>query len=386
MGGVIPTRIGKDNLKWEETKQFNLGLDLNFWNSRLTVTADYYDKYTDGLLANYQLPKESGFAYMKTNVGEMSNRGFEIAVTGDIIRTKDWKWNASFDISRNINRIEKLSEGKAYMEGDIWWMKEGGRVGDFYGFKSAGVFAYDESNAFTDKWEQLTPVFENGVFQYKYLLDGKEYAGNIRQKTLPNGKPFRGGDYNWEEPEGTRDGVIDDNDRMVIGNAMPDVTGGLNTTVTWKNLSLYLGFYYSLGGQIYNAAEHNRNMFKYTGTTPSPEVIHNMWLHPGDQAIYPRPYNDDYNNARMGNSFYLEDASFIRLQNIRVAYDLPENWIKKLMLKNINIYAFVNNALTWTNYSGFDPEFSTNNPLQVGKDSYRYPRKREYGIGFSANF
>ena len=386
VGGVIPTRIGKDNLKWEETKQFNLGLDLNFWNSRLTITADYYDKFTDGLLANYQLPKESGFAYMKTNVGEMSNRGFEIAVTGDIIRTKDWKWNASFNISRNINRIEKLSEGKAYMEGDIWWMQEGGRVGDFYGFKSAGVFAYDESNAFTDKWEQLTPVFENGVFQYKYLLNGKEYAGDIRQKTLPNGKPFRGGDYNWEEPEGTRDGVIDDNDRMVIGNAMPDVTGGLNTTVTWKNVSLYLGFYYSLGGQIYNAAEHNRNMFKYTGTTPSPEVIHNMWLHPGDQAIYPRPYNDDYNNARMGNSFYLEDASFIRLQNVRIAYDLPENWIKKLMLKNINIYAFVNNALTWTNYSGFDPEFSTSNPLQVGKDSYRYPRKREYGIGFSANF
>ena len=386
VGGVIPTRIGKDNLKWEETKQFNLGLDLNFWNSRLTITADYYDKYTDGLLANYQLPKESGFAYMKTNVGEMSNRGFEIAVTGDIIRTKDWKWNASFNISRNINRIEKLSEGKAYMEGDIWWMQEGGRVGDFYGFKSAGVFAYDESNAFTDNWEQLTPVFENGVFQYKYLLNGKEYAGDIRQKTLPNGKPFRGGDYNWEEPEGTRDGVIDDNDRMVIGNAMPDVTGGLNTTVTWKNVNLYLGFYYSLGGQIYNAAEHNRNMFKYTGTTPSPEVIHNMWLHPGDQAIYPRPYNDDYNNARMGNSFYLEDASFIRLQNVRIAYDLPENWIKKLMLKNINIYAFVNNALTWTNYSGFDPEFSTSNPLQVGKDSYRYPRKREYGIGFSANF
>lgn len=323
---------------------------------------------------------------MKTNVGEMSNRGFEIAVTGDIIRTKDWKWNASFNISRNINRIEKLSEGKAYMEGDIWWMQEGGRVGDFYGFKSAGIFAYDESNAFTDKWEQLTPVFENGVFQYKYLLNGKEYAGDIRQKTLPNGKPFRGGDYNWEEPEGTRDGVIDDNDRMVIGNAMPDVTGGLNTTVTWKSVSLYLGFYYSLGGQIYNSAEHNRNMFKYTGTTPSPEVIHNMWLHPGDQAIYPRPYNDDFNNARMGNSFYLEDASFIRLQNVRIAYDLPENWIKKLMLKNINIYAFINNALTWTNYSGFDPEFSTSNPLQVGKDSYRYPRKREYGIGFSANF
>lgn len=386
VGGVVPTRIGKDNLKWEETKQFNIGLDLNFWNSRLTLTADYYDKYTDGLLANYQLPKESGFSYMKMNVGEMRNRGFEIALAGDLIRSKDWTWNASFNISKNINRIEKLSEGKAYMEGDIWWMEEGGRVGDFYGFKSNGVFSYDESNAFTANWEQLTPVFDNGVFQYKYLLDGNEYTGEIHQKKLPNGKPFRGGDYNWIEPEGSSDGVIDDNDRMVIGNAMPNVTGGLTTTLTWKNLSLYLGFYYSLGGEIYNSAEHNRNMFKYSGTTPSPGVIYNMWLKPGDKALYPRPFNDDYNNGRMGNSFYLEDASFIRLQNVRIGYDVPKEWISKLMLKNVNIYAFVNNALTWTNYSGFDPEFSTNNPLQLGKDTYRYPRKREFGIGFSANF
>lgn len=386
VGGVIPTRIGKDNLKWEETKQFNIGLDLSLWSNRLTVTADYYDKYTDGLLANYQLPKESGFTYMKTNVGQMSNRGYEIAIAGDIVRTKDWTWNTSFNISRNINRIEKLSEGKAYMEGDIWWMQEGGRIGDFYGFKSAGVFAYDESNAFTSNWDQLTPVFENGVFQYRYMLNGQEYTGNIHQKKLPNGKPFRGGDYNWVEPEGERNGVIDDNDRMVIGNAMPVVTGGLNSTLRWKDLTLYVGIYYSLGGQIYNSAEHNRNMFKYSGTTPSPDVIHNMWRNPGDQAKYPRPNNDEYNNARMGNSFYLEDASFIRLQNVRIGYNLPQSITKKLSLKSINVYAFVNNALTWTNYSGFDPEFSTTNPLQVGKDSYRYPRKREFGLGFSTNF
>lgn len=386
VGGVTPTRIGKDNLKWEETRQFDLGIDLSFWNSRLTFTADYYYKYTDGLLANYQLPKESGFSTMKTNVGEMSNRGFEIAVVGDVIRSKDWTWNMAFNISRNINRIEKLSEGKAYMEGDLWWMQEGGHVGDFYGFKSAGVFAYDESNAFTDDWQQLTPVFEDGVFQYRYLLNGEEYTGNVNKKTLPNGNAFRGGDYNWIEPEGQEDGVIDDDDRMVIGNAMPDVTGGFTTTLTYKKVSLYVGFYYSLGGQIYNAGEHNRNMFKYTGTTPSPYVIDNMWLHPGDNAIYPRPYNDEYNNARMGNSFYLEDASFIRLQNVRLSYDLPQGWVDKIKLKNINVYAFINNALTWTNYSGFDPEFSTSNPLQIGKDTYRYPRKREFGLGVSANF
>jgi TonB-linked SusC/RagA family outer membrane protein len=386
VGGVRPSRIGKDNLKWEETRQLNLGLDLNFWNSRLNITVDYYDKYTDGLLANYQLPKESGFSYVKTNVGAMSNRGIEIALSGDLIRTKNWTWNAAFNLSKNINRIEKLSEDTPYMEGDLWWMQEGGRVGDFYGFRSAGIFAYDQSNAFTDNWEQLTPLFKDGIFQDKYLLNGQPYSGNVQQKKLPNGKPFRGGDYNWTEPEASRDGIIDDNDRMVIGNALPSVTGGLNTTLTWKNISLYLGFYYSLGGKIYNSAEHNRNMFKYTGTTPSPTVINTMWLHPGDQATYPRPYNDEFNNARYGNSFYLEDASFIRLQNVRVAYELPKNWIQRFLLKDINVYAYANNLLTWTNYSGFDPEFSTSNPLQLGKDSYRYPRKREYGIGFTANF
>ena len=386
VGGIAPTRIGTEHLKWEETKQFDLGLDLNFWNNRLVVNADYYYKYTDGLLANYQLPKESGFSYMKTNVGEISNQGFEISVSGDLIRSKDWTWNTTFNLSRNISRIEKLQNGKAYMEGDIWWMEEGGNIGDFYGFKSNGIFQYDESNAFTKDWKQLTPVFEDGVFQYKYLLNGSPYTGDVHKKTLPNGKAFRGGDYNWIENPESQNGVIDDNDRMVIGNALPNVTGGFNTTVQWKDLSLYVGMYFSLGGKIYNYAEHNRNQFKYMGTTPSPEVIYNLWLQPGDEAIYPRPFNDEFNNARIANSFYLEDASFVRLQNIRLSYHLPKMLMQKIFLKDLSLYAFANNVLTWTDYSGFDPEFSTNNPLQIGKDTYRYPRKREFGLGFIANF
>ena len=362
VGGVSATRIGKDNLKWEETKQFDIGLDLSFWNSRLTATFDYYDKYTSGLLADYELPKESGFSTMKTNVGEVSNRGFEVAIAGDIIRTKNFRWNASFNISRNINQIERLSEGKAYLEGDLWWMQEGGRIGDFYGYKYINVFQYDESNAFAEgSWQQLTPVFENGVFQNKYLLNGTEYTGKVLQKTLPNGKPFRGGDINWEEPEGSRDGIIDDNDRMIIGNALPDVTGGLSTQFTYKDWSLFISFYYSLGGEIYNFGEHNRNMFKYTGTTPSPDVIYNTWLKQGDIALYPRPYNDEYDNARYANSFYVEDGSFIRLQNVRLSYNLPKNWCRKCGVKGINLYAFVNNALTWTKYSGvFDKRSVTN--------------------------
>ena len=108
----------------------------------------------------------------------------------------------------------------------------------------------------TDKWEQLTPVFENGVFQYKYLLNGKEYAGDIRQKTLPNGKPFRGGDYNWEEPEGTRDGVIDDKDEKIIGSTIPRFNFSLNLNASWKGFDLSM-FWQGVGkadGYLYGNA------------------------------------------------------------------------------------------------------------------------------------
>ena len=386
VGGVYPARLAVDNLRWEETRQVDVGLDLSFFNSRLTITADYYDKYTDGLLANRELPKESGFSTMRTNVGEVSNRGFEFSIAGDLVRTKDFRWNASFNISRNWNTVEKLAEGEPYLENDLWWMAEGGSIGDFYGYKQINIFPYDESNAFTpDTWQQLTPVFENGSFSH-YTLDGQVYNGSYVQKKLPNGKPFRGGDINWEESAGSRDGVIDENDRMIIGNALPTYTGGLSTNFTYKNFGLFVSFYYSFGGQIYNYAEHQRNMFLYTSTTPSPHVINNMWIHQGDQALYPRPYNDEYNNARYANSFYVEDSDYIRLSNVRLSYDLPERWLKSLRIKALQVYIFGNNLMTWTSYSGYDPEFSSSNPLQIGRDTYRYPMKREFGAGINVKF
>lgn len=386
VGGVSPSRIAVDDLRWEETQQLNVGLDLSFFKQRLTFTGDYYDKYTNGLLASYELPKESGFSSMRTNIGEMRNNGFELSIAGDIVRTRDFRWNASFNISRNYNSIEKLSEGKPYLEGDLWWMEEGGKVGDFFGYKQIDIFQYDESNAFVPgSWEQLTPVFRHGKFNH-YTHNGEVYTNKVAQKSLPNGNPFRGGDINWEESEDSRNGIIDDNDRMIIGNALPTFTGGLNTSVSYKGWELYVSFYYSFGAEIYNSAEHNRNAFKYDGTTPSPHVIDNLWVKQGDIALFPRPHNDEFNNARYANSAYLEDGSYIRLQNVRLAYEFNEKLASKLGMKTASLYVYVNNAFTWTDYSGFDPEFSSNNPLRIGKDSYYYPRNREYGLGLSVNF
>ena len=386
VGGVTPSRLSVDDLAWEQTSQINLGLDLTFFNSRLIFTADYYNKYTKDLLAQYQVPKEWGYNYTMKNIGEVRNRGFEFSVSGDIFKSRDFNWNMSFNISKNVTKIEKLAEGVPYLHNSLWWMEEGGKIGDFYGYKAIDVFQYSESNAFTDDWKQLTPVFENGSFQ-GYLLDGQKYTGTVNQKTLPDGRPFRGGDINWEE-NGTPDGIIDEKDRKILGNAQPKFTGGLSTTLNYKNWGLFVSFYYSLGGDLYNYARQDRNAFRYTGTTPEPEVIHNMWVKEGDAALYPRPYNDEYDNAKLGqgHSFYVEDGSFIKLRNVRLSYTFDKSITSKLRMKSLSLYGYVNNALTWTNYKGYDPEFSSYSALELGRDNNRYPRKREYGIGFNMNF
>lgn len=386
VGGVTPSRLSVDDLSWEQTSQVNVGLDLSLLNNRITLTADYYDKYTKDLLAQFQVPKEWGYSYTMKNIGEVRNRGVEVSISGDVLRTKDFTWNLAFNISKNTTKIEKLAGGIPYLQSGLWWMQEGGKLGDFYGYKAIDVFQYSESNAFSENWQQLTPVFVGGEFQ-KYTLNGADYTGTVNQKKLPDGRPFRGGDINWQE-NGTPDGVIDEKDRMVLGNAQPDVTGGLNTQFTYKNWDLFVSFYYSLGGDLYNFARQDRNAFRFTGTTPEPEVIHNLWVREGDKALYPRPYNDEFDNAKLGqgHSFYVEDGSFIKLRNVRLSYNFDKKLISKLRMKNLGLYVYVNNALTWTNYRGYDPEFSSGSALELGRDNNRYPRKREYGVGFNMNF
>ena len=382
---ITPASLGMDGLKWEETAQTNIGLDMFLFN-RVNLVIDYYDKQTKNLLANHQLPKEIGFASIRRNIGEISNRGLEVAISGDIIKSKDFRWNMSFNIATNENKIKKLSDGKPYLLSSTWWIQEGGKIGDFYGYENLGVFQYDQSNAFTDNWQQLTPVFENGVFQNKYLLDGKEYTGTVQQKKLPSGEAFRGGDINWDE-SGTPDGIINENDRRVIGNAQPDFYGGLNSMFTYKGFTLSIAFNYSIGGTLYNQAMFGANKGVNPAITPTRDYIQNMWIKQGDIAEYPRPVADVFQNDREVNSQYLEDASFIRLKNIRLGYKLPKSFLKRVPgVKNAELYAYGTNLLLWTKYSGFDPEISTGSALSIGLDTNRYPKKREFGIGTSLNF
>jgi len=391
------SRIAVDNLSWEQTAQTNVGLDLRLFDSRILISADYYVKQTDRLLANYPMPKEIGFNSVRRNIGSIDNRGWEFSISADIIQQKDFKWQASFNLASNENLITKLSDGKPYVLNDQFLVAEGGKIGDFYGYKSEGVFQYNQSNAFTKNWEQLTPIFlknANGSLQTdltgkyildKYQLNGTDYNGEVRTKKLPDGTPLRGGDYNWLNASGDSLGLITPDDKLVLSNAQALFFGGLNTNIVYKSFTLAVSFYFSIGGQIYNKVKYDRDRFQWSSTVPTLDAMETAWFKQGDIANYSRPYQDYFANDRSLNSIYLEDASYIKLRSIKLGYNIPKKLAKKLNLKEMNIYGYVNNALTWTAYSGFDPEFSTESALSIGIDYNRYPKKREFGLGLTIN-
>jgi TonB-linked SusC/RagA family outer membrane protein len=384
-GVAPPPTFGNNKLAWESVNQFNVGMDLTLLKGRISITADYYNKTTKNLLYGATLPSNTGYGSVRVNVGSIQNKGLEFVVSGYPVRTKDWQWRISYNMSINNNTVKELYEGTELLPGNpnLWKVTEGGRLGDFYGYTALGVYAYDQSNAWTpDYKQQLTPVFTNNVFS-GYTLDDKPYTGVVKQLTT-NGLVSKGGDMIWQN--NYLDSVIDDNDRTILGNAQPQWIAGLNNTVNYKQLSLSFDFYISWGGSIYNSARANLNRNVTTNVTPEPDYIHGAWWHQGDVTIYPIASNNSLGNARDLSSLYLEDASFIRLRNARLAYDLPKKIISKVKLHGVSVFVFGNNLLTWTNYTWYDPEISLGSSLTPGNDNGRYPRKREFGGGLNINF
>ena len=304
-------------------------------------------------------------------------------LSGYPIRTKNLSWNASLNMSFNNNTVKELYGGTDLLPGAVWKVSEGGRLGDFYGYRALGVYSYDESNAWTpDYLHQLTPVFVNNVFS-GYTLDGKPYNGVVKQLST-NGLVSKGGDMIWEN--NNLDSVIDDNDRIILGNAQPDWIAGMTNVVTYKQFTLSFTYYVSWGAEIYNNARVQLNLNATTNVTPEPDYIHGAWWHPGDVTIYPIARNNSLGNGRAGSSLYIEDASFIRLRNVRLSYEVPKKLLSKVKLQAVSVFLFGNNLITWTNYKWYDPEISLGSALTPGQDSGRFPRKREYGGGLNINF
>lgn len=387
--GVIPTQLENKDLGWETTTQSNAGIDIMLAEGRIVLTADVYNKYTTGILYNVRLPQTSGFATTYKNAGDVSNQGVEASLRTVNIKGKDWEWSTSFNFGINKNMIAYIPPGTEQFVNDIYYMAQGYEVGTMYGYKALGIYSNNESNAYTADWQRLTPVFNaNGVFQNRYTLNGKPSdikPADVKQMhyDTSGGQIFKAGDVIWDDID--KDGVVGIKDRQVIGHGMPNLTGGFQNDLKYKNFSLSFFFNYSFGNDVYNYAAQSGN--SYTGSANSkvdPVIMQNSWLAPGDVKKYPAPAKSLVGNTRVNSSLWIEDGSFIRLSNVKLSYTCPQKLIGKLKLKGLTLSVQGNNLLTWTNYSGFDPEVSTSS-FTAGYDYGGYPRARTVLMGININ-
>lgn len=391
VSGVVPnSTFGNTGLSWESTHQIDYGLDLSLLNNRIQFTTDYYIKSTSHLLYNRPLPPGTGYSNVTINLGAIQDKGLEFSVNAYPIQTKDFQWNLNFNISFEKGIITQLYGDQSFVQtgpdAAQWLIRVGGKLGDFYGWKALGVFPYDQSNAFTvdgKKWTQLTPVFDNQGDFTGYTLDGKTYTGEVHH-LYNNGLLQKGGDVHFANPSG--DSVLSDADEQVLGNAQPKYYTGFINTFSYKNWSLTLGFNTVIGGDIYNEAAYALDNYGTHWIAPQPYVIVHAWSKPGDVTDVPEISRGKKTGNMIFNSRFIESGSFVRFSNARLVYNLSSNTAHKLKMQSLMIYLFGTNLATWTNYTGYDPEFSSSNVLELGEDRGRYPRERQLGIGINANF
>jgi TonB-dependent starch-binding outer membrane protein SusC len=275
-------------------------------------------------------------------------------------------------------------------------VEEGGRIGNFYGWKRLGIYSSDAENAYDKDGNKLTPVGltivpgttpRNGTVTVTgYELNGKPYSDSIYRKR-GNGLVLLGGDAEWEDTN--NDGVIDDKDRQIIGNAQPDYYLGVINTFTYKQFSLNVIVNATIGGKVYNSFKQGLTNNSSSNGPALPEAIYGAWVRQGQEgATYPYfPDKDTRGSQRgSGNSFFLEDASFIRLSSARLTYRFKASTARKAFMNSASLYVYGTNIITFTNYTGYDPEFSSSNALQVGEDNGRYPKRRELGMGLNIQF
>jgi len=388
MVGFAPSQLGNPLLGWETTKQFNYGTDLNFFDGRISLAVDYYTKETEDVLYTVTIPQTTGFKSLYQNIGNVSNKGWDINISSTNITTPNFSWKTSLILSFNDNTVTSVPGGEI-VDGNLYVLRDGYTIGTMFGYKHLEIFPWDQSNAFTPEWQQLTPVFDdNERFMDKYLLNGQDYTGEVKQLLYSDKKtPFGGGDVMWEDITG--DGIIDAEDRTVIGGGQPDFFGGFNSEWNWKGLSLSAFFNFSVGGDVYNWTEFRRSNGRFSNDMMNPILFRDSWKAPGDIATFylAEAGGGKVQNRRDWSSLWVEDGTYIRLKSLRIGYNLPGSLTQKIGLGSVNTYVVLRDFFTWTKYSGFDPEVNSRNTVfAIGYDQNVYPRAKDVVFGLSINF
>ena len=321
--------LGNDDLRWETTRQWNVGLDLGLWRGRLSLVADFYAKRTSDLLLTVPVQTSTGASSQLKNVGSVTNRGVELTLSGIILRRRDLTWTASANISTNRNRLSSMGGTIAQLtsgENDEYILREGEAVGSFFGLIFDGV---DSS------------------------------TGEARFRDVSGA-------------DGTPDGRINSLDRVVLGDPFPDFFYGVQSSLRWRGWDVSLSLKGSQGNQAYNSLR--RALELASGSYNVPRTLLNAWTPANTDTDVPRitgSHQTSYIDSR-----YIEDASYLKLQHLTLGYTFHP----KHVVASIRLYAQGQNLLTFTRYTGYDPE------LTDGRDIGAYPTARSITCGLDMNF
>jgi TonB-linked SusC/RagA family outer membrane protein len=363
--GIQPSNsAGNKDLKWETTTTFDVGFDLGLFNNALELNVSYYNKRTEDLLQRVNLPAQDGFRDILVNLGEVENKGFEIGVFADIFRNKDFKWSSSFNASFNKSKVLDIGIAPRLFPDD--------------GQAFTNVFVN------TNVYEVGQPI---GAF-YGWVADGLIQASDFDSSGNPTFAPFNGGETlgGSKYVDVIDDGILNIDDRVVIGDPNPDAILGWNNDFSYKNLSLNLFFQASIGNDIANASRYLLTSFLTTNTLQ--DYYDNRWT-PTNPTNDPRNPRAGINNPATFNSSIIEDGSYVRLKNVTLKYNvpLPNNW---KTLSAIEVSLTGTNLFTITNYSGLDPEVDSfaerGQGGLFGLDFGTYPTTRMISLGVNAQF
>lgn len=339
-GGMAPLTLPNADLSWESTSQFDAGVDIGLFDNRLSITADYYYKYTSDLLYAVDLPMYSGYMFSMRNLGDLSNRGFEFSITAVPVTTRDFNWTSTFNIDSNVTTIEKLNiaEGESAGTG-VTRMVVGDRLNNIWGYKTNGIAQLDED---------LTQVAQ-----------------------LPN-RPMVAGEQKYQDIN--KDGIIDQKDEVVLGNLAPKFSFGFNNTFTYKNLNVNLFLEGNYGNDIINYTR--KELEAMDGRYNNITTVLDRWTPENPDAKLPRA--DRNSNSNGFSDRWVEDGSYLRIRDLTIGYTLPRKALRGVA--SVNIFVSFENLYTFTKYSGNDPS------IGGGIDNNLYPTSRKYSLGVSMTF
>ena len=421
------SQFSNKDIKWETTITRNLAADISLFNGRITITPEFYWNTTRDLLYKSDLPSVIGYTSQMQNIGQVTNKGIEFSISGDILQGKDYVLSANVNFGWNKKVIDKLNgtDDVVWDQNDRWkssyndyCLKVGDEVGLIYGFVYDGLYTFDEfyfdplnnyqavpwgSSAADNGGKSDCGPREDG---YVTVINDVSGSSNSGIATLP-------GKIKFKDLDG--DGRITENDRTVIGNTNPKIQGGFGLNGSYKDFDFTANFTYMLDFDINNATAYtlsssegnskkfNNVLAKFADGWQYNDLTGELTGTKGD-VLYKLYYVDNcvniYKNAnanrtlwnptdvttKLTQSYFIEDGSFLRCSDITLGYTLPKNLTKKIGLSKARFYVSASNLFIITNYSGYDPEVDIQTGLTCGMDYNRYPRSRSFVFGTNITF